>query len=481
VPDVAARDQRLVLSLAAVVTLAAWEARVSSASPAWTAQHFSTGAGFHHTLAVGDLNGDGFLDIAIPNSATSAVTVLLGNGDGTLAPHQTHAALGQPQDVQMADLTGDGLLDLATPDYAGSGVAVLRGLGNGTFAPPVAYPTGPGLVSLAVVDLDGDARLDLAVTKEAGSSIAVLPALAAGGFGTAVQVATGAIPHQINTADLDHDGRPDLIVANHGAAAASVHLGNGTFMPGAATPFPAGAAPIGLTVADLNLDGDADLLVSNVNAATVSVLLGNGDGTFASPVAYPTDPRPRGMDAGDLDGDGVPEVVIATGYPDGDSVLTIYRGRADGTLEIFAHFDLPYRAADCVVADLNGDGHRDIVVAGPQAGVVSVLLNPGGTLGVPDAPAVATHSQLRVAPNPARSSVTFRFLSPAGAGATLEILDLAGRRVARLGTFSDGPDWRSATWRSELGSGERAAPGLYLVRLSSGDDVVTRRVMLLPR
>ena len=108
VPDGPVREQRLHIALAAAMTLAAWGAPVSSAAASWTALHFSTGTGFHHTLAVGDLNGDGFLDVATPNSAASAVTVLLGHGDGTLAPHQAYAAFGRPQDVQMADLTGDG-------------------------------------------------------------------------------------------------------------------------------------------------------------------------------------------------------------------------------------------------------------------------------------------------------------------------------------------------------------------------------------
>ncbi len=171
----------------------------ASAAPSWTALHFAIGAGFQHTLAVGDLNGDGKLDVATPNSVSSAVTVLLGNGDGTLAMYHAYPVFGDPQDVQMADLTGDGNLDLATPDYDGSGVTVLRGLGDGTFAPRVAYPVGAGLVSLATADLDGDTRLELVVSKESGDKVAVLPSLAGGGFGPAVEVASGATPHQIAT------------------------------------------------------------------------------------------------------------------------------------------------------------------------------------------------------------------------------------------------------------------------------------------
>lgn len=470
-----------VLPLVAAVVLAASVTPACAAVASWTALHFPTGAGFNHTLAVGDLNGDGRLDVATPNSPASAVTVLLGNGDGTLAPFQPYAVFGAPQDVQMADLTGDGILDLATPDYEGSGVTVLRGLGDGDFAAGVNYAVGPGLVSLAAVDLDGDGRLDVAVSNESGSTIAVLPALAAGGFGAALALPSGAIPHQIGAADFDGNGQPDLAVASHGAAAVSVHLGSGTHLPDSAIAFPAGAAPVGLTIADLDLDGDGDLLVSNVNDATVTVLLGNGDGTFAAPVAYPTDPRPRGMDAGDLDGDGIPEVVVATGYPDGDSVLTVYRGLGDGTLEILAHLDLPYRAADCVIADMNDDGLRDIVVTGPLGGAVSVLLNPGGPLGVGQPPPSAAGLELRLHPNPVRSSVTLRFRSARPATATLEILDLSGRRVATLGPLEADPSWRVAMWDGGPARGGRASPGLYLVRLTSTGEVVTRRVVLLPR
>jgi hypothetical protein len=381
----------------------------------------------------------------------------------------------------MADLTGDGVPDLATPDYTGGVVTVLRGLGDGTFAPRVGYPAGTGLVSLVAVDLDGDTRLDLAASRESNHTIAVLPALPGGGFAAAIPIASGATPHQIGAADFNHDGDPDLAVASLGAGVASVHLGNGTTSPGGATPFAAGPGALGLTIADLNVDGHADLVVSNVNAAQISVLLGNGDGTFDPPVAYATDPRPRGMDAGDLDGDGVPEVVIATGYPDGDSALTVYRGVGDGTLAMRDRFELPYRAADCVIADMNGDGHRDIVATGPFAGVVTVLLNPGPTVDVPTPGGDALGLELDVQPNPAHGPVTLRFRGPARVQGTLEIFDLAGRRVAVFGDLPAGTDAWSVEWRHESTTGERVGPGVYLARFAAGGEVAYRRFVLLPR
>jgi hypothetical protein len=478
VPRSRSRNCRSFALLAAIaVTLA----RPAFAGSPWPVLHFSTGTSFNHTLAAGDLDGDGVLDVATPNSQLSAVTVLLGQGDGTLAPFATYPTFAEPQDVAMADVTGDGILDLVTADYTSGGVTVLPGLGDGTFAPRVAHAVGAGLVALAAVDLDGDRRADLVLSKESGHRLAVLPALPAGGFGAAIEVATGTLPHQIATADFDHDGHPDVAIANFGAGTVSVHRGNGTHVPGAAIAFPCGANPIGLVVADLNRDSDADLLVTHVNAATLSVLLGHGDGTFAAPVAYPTDPRPRGMDAADLDGDGIPDVVIATGYPDGDSALTVYRGRGDGTLERLDSFPLPYRAADCLIADMDGDGHRDIVATGPQAGVVSVLRNPGGTVGAPPAPRAGAAPQLEVMPNPARERVTLRFRAPAGVSLSLEIFDLAGRRIARLAGGPGDGSWRHALWSGTRSDGAPAGPGVYRARLAAGGLVATKRVILLPR
>ena len=477
-PNVIAMIRRPLATLAAALAVIGSAAIAASAAP-WTALHFSTGVSFNHTLAAGDLNGDGKLDVAIPNSQASAVTVLLGNGDGTLAPFQAYATFSEPQDVQMADLTGDGILDLATPDYSGGGVTVLRGLGDGTFAPRRSYPVGNGLVSLVAVDLNGDGRRDLAASRESNHRIAVWTALPDSGFASAVQVVTGATPHQLGAADLDHDGDADLVVASHAAAAVSVHLGDGATVPGSAAPFASGLAPIGVTISDLNGDGDADLVVSNVSAATISVLLGNGDGTFDPPVAYPTDPRPRGMDAADLDGDGVPEVVIATGYPDGDSALTVYRGVGDGTLAMRERVELPYRAADCVIADMNGDGHRDIVATGPWAGVVSVLLHPGPTLDV--RPETRTPKLvLQVLANPARGSAAFRLGSSAEDDAMLEIFDLSGRRLAGFGPLAVDAHTRVIRWEREGEIGP-AEPGLYIARLSAGGERLHTRFVLLPR
>src|SRR5262249_23352977 len=145
------------------------------------------------SLAIGDLNGDGRLDLVTANiggdplatpTPAGTISVLLGNGGGTFSsatPYPTGSVL--PSSAAIGDLTGDGRLDLAVANYgsptslvpAGT-VSVFLGAGNGTFPAATPYPTGtglPGAQSVAIGDLNGDGRLDLVVANGA-HSISVL-------------------------------------------------------------------------------------------------------------------------------------------------------------------------------------------------------------------------------------------------------------------------------------------------------------------
>src|SRR6185436_7311523 len=90
-----------------------------------------------NSLAVGDFNGDGKADVAVANFASSNISVLLGNGDGSLRPALSYTAGAKPHFVGVGDLNGDGKPDLMAPNYGSANVSILLGNGNGTFAPTV--------------------------------------------------------------------------------------------------------------------------------------------------------------------------------------------------------------------------------------------------------------------------------------------------------------------------------------------------------
>lgn len=97
------------------------------------------------SVAVGDFNGDGKLDLAIANGGSNNVSVLIGNGDGTFkAP--LNSGVSGPGSLAVGDFNGDGIMDVATTN---TGVSILLGKGDGTFRAPVNYTTGNSPTSVS--------------------------------------------------------------------------------------------------------------------------------------------------------------------------------------------------------------------------------------------------------------------------------------------------------------------------------------------
>ena len=127
------------------------------------------------SVAVGDFNGDGKLDLAVANNLSNTVSILLGNGDGTFTPTLSSPSTGaQPDSIAVGDFNDDGKLDLAVSYFAGGTVGVFAGNGNGTFTPyvaPMSPLSSPSLI--AVGDFNGDGRLDIAAVNYYSTSLLI--------------------------------------------------------------------------------------------------------------------------------------------------------------------------------------------------------------------------------------------------------------------------------------------------------------------
>jgi hypothetical protein len=352
-------------------------------------QSLPTGSG-PQAVAVGDFNGDHVPDVATTGSgAGGTVDIFLGKGDGTFVTGTTYAAGQFSHGLVVGDFNGDGTEDLAVATYGDTGnpgaVSVLLGNGDGTFQAPRDTPLGEIPQGLTAGDFNGDGKFDLAATLAdssgpLGNSLLVLLGQGDGTFQSSASYIVGsqAGGGDVKAADLNGDGTLDLVVADYGSDEVCVRLGNGDGTFQKPTNYSVGSGPQSIASADFNGNGVQDLVTANYNSNDVSVLLGNGDGSFEPPVTCAAGLNPLAVTIGDFNGDGVPDLAVA----DGDGTVSVLLGNGDGTFQTAIHVPTVPGTRFVATGDFNGDGIADLVTATDNS--VNVLLGNGdGTFGAP--------------------------------------------------------------------------------------------------
>jgi hypothetical protein len=270
-------------------------------------------------VAIADFNGDGKLDLAVTNVGSNSVSILLGNGDGTFQPEVQYDAGTGAWGVAVADVNADGKLDLVVTDASAAAatttISVLLGNGDGTFQPHVEYQAGLVPTSVAIGDFNGDGKLDLAVADFSKvNTVTVLLGKGDGTFSAPVSYPVGFLPEFVAAADLNRDGKLDLVVANQADSTVSILLGNGDGTFRSQVTYATGCVPTSVVVADFNGDGNLDIAVPDYcdgGGSAVSILLGNGDGTFQPHLDYTVGQGPNQVAFGDFDQDGRLDVAAA--------------------------------------------------------------------------------------------------------------------------------------------------------------------------
>jgi hypothetical protein len=389
------------------------------------------------SLAVGDFNHDGKLDVVFTNGDVNRVSVLLGNGDGTL-PSCANYPMDQAVAMAVADFNGDGMPDLALVNQSSNTISIFYGKSNGAFTTGPVYNVGVFPSAIAAADLNGDGKPDLVVTNAGDNSITVLINNGSGIFGVLRTYSTGKNPGGIAIADFNGDQKPDLAITNTNDDTVSILLnrGNGTFFLQGA--YLTGPGPASIVAADFNGDGKPDLAIADSQtpangkgAGLVSILINHGDGTFANRIDYAVGQHPTAVVAGDFNADGKTDLAVAANL-DTFGNISILTGQGDGTFIPGAVYNEGYGISSMLAADFNGDGQTDLAVVSTINNTVFILKGAGsgsfqvqGTYGVVDGPG-------------AIAAGTFLKKGELGVGADLAISNLG---IPEVSVFLNSPPY----------------------------------------
>ncbi|HEX6811026.1 MAG TPA: VCBS repeat-containing protein [Planctomycetota bacterium] len=385
------------------------------------------------SIALGDMSGDGFTDMAATAFASDHYVVItdmtLFQGVWTYTSFNV-VVPGQPSIAAIGDVTGDGLVDLVgclaftqnvfvapqgpvgafgaptvldcsgyalrpfIGDADGNGkndLFALSGLGNrvslwlakssGVLAGARNYGSGlPGASWVEGADFDGDGDFEIATASQASSSFTLLGRAANGNLEIEFIQSVGSPIFQLKTADLDSDGRTDLIV---GVTGGLVLLRNTStsglysFVSVGASPLGTATYPFGVAVGDFDLDGDHDIAVCDHSGGDVHVISGTQTPfVFGDEDLVPVGGGPVDLAAADFTGDGLIDFAVSR---ENMSDVIILRNGGPAGFDQFVGLPVGLAPNYLVTADFNRDGRADIVVSNANSGTVSVLF--GGVSG----------------------------------------------------------------------------------------------------
>jgi hypothetical protein len=339
-----------------------------------------------NSAVLGDFNGDGILDLAVANTGSNTVSVLLGNGSGRFGIATNFAVGTSPSAVTAGDFNNDGKLDLAVGNLAT--FSELLGDGTGGFGAAIRFDAGSGglptiIPSIKAVDVNHDGNLDILYADAAGGNFHWHYGDGAGNFPPS-QAKLMFRPVSIALGDLNGDGYLDYVGADSGGAVWVRYGLQQSF--GNHDQYAIARGISSVAIGDLNGDDIPDIAVAYSGSGTVAVLFGTGaagntplsvvfgtgNTAFGTPVTFAAGPGAlTSIAIGDINGDGKLDLAATTSAGD----VSVLLGNGAG------HFDAPTTFAtgaspnSIVIEDLNADGALDIVVANANSASASVLLN----------------------------------------------------------------------------------------------------------
>jgi hypothetical protein len=326
------------------------------------------------SIIIGDVHGTGFADVAVLGPEINApegtmpggIYFLLNDGHGALQAGEHIPLESQPVAAQAGDIDRDGDLDLLVA--SANRLDVFPNQGHGRFQTRFRYRVGEGSRNVVAADFDGDEDNDLATASRgldfrAGNVVLLVNDGGAHTFsGRWLTAGVPDPPKSISAGDFDGDHDIDLAVAGGFSIRVLLNGGRGELLPGQSVA--AGSNPFALIAADFDNDGDLDFSSGNSLGTelvdNVSIYLNDGAGAFGPPRSYSAGKRTESLSAADLDGDGHTDLV-AVNF--GSLDVSIFHNSGAGLFVPAGKISLEGSPYAVHAVDLDVDGHMDLLVS----------------------------------------------------------------------------------------------------------------------
>ncbi|MBM3433912.1 MAG: hypothetical protein FJX93_04060, partial [Bacteroidetes bacterium] len=378
-------------------------------------QDFATASG-PHDLNFGDLDGDGKVDIAVLNASAKNVSLFRNtstSGSISLAtkvdvsPYNNAVGYGYIYKMALGDLDRDGQLDIAvagqSPYFTQERtIGILKNESTvGSFSFPTRYDhaVNVSMYDLKIVDLNADGFNDLVATNHDDNQVSIWRSLgsiediSSSSFAARQSLTTGTTPYFTEVGDIDGDGKPEILVANHGSNTLSVFRNTSTSSAlsfSAKVDFTAATNPRGIAIGDINGDGKKDVVVANYGSSSVSVFANTATSgsistsSLAAKSDFTAGTNPNNLSIADIDGDGKLDWAVAN---EGSSSISVFRNSLPPTPPVVTSFSPTSGAAGSSVTitglNFNATAANNVVYFGGVQATVTAASATQLTVTVP--------------------------------------------------------------------------------------------------
>lgn len=331
-------------------------------------------------LAVGDIDDDGDLDVAVGGND---ITILRNDGKGGLAELQKLSVSGSVMDLALADVTGDGLGDLL---FARNTSTLLRVVFNSGESRPYtdkdpgdsAYVkdvnTGLAVLGFTLADVTGDASLDVVARSGTDATVRVLEGTGYGQFvnAGAYTMKNGVAAHG-GVGDFDGDGRIDLVMVNQSSAIAEFLRGLNELNYDRIKSFGLGQTPIDAKRMRLDGDDNDDVIVRDSSQPVLYLLTSDGKDELVLRSTLSLGAPAADFELRDINGDNLDDVFV---NENGATSIILYQTIGSGSLTLSEAVDVGVLIGDFVLGEFDGNAGTDIAVILPGSRAVRIYAGP---------------------------------------------------------------------------------------------------------